>query len=104
VVHASTDPEPFGLVIAEAMACRRAVVASAGGGAGELIEPGVTALVHEPGDVGALADRIRTLVVDAALRARLAAAARDAAERAFARARMVAELVPVYRTLAPGRV
>jgi glycosyltransferase involved in cell wall biosynthesis len=103
VVHASTEPEPFGLVIAEAMACRRAVVASAGGGAAELIDPGVTALSHEPGDVTGLADRIRTLAADAALRAQLAAAARDAAERAFDRARMVGELLPVYQTLAPGR-
>jgi glycosyltransferase involved in cell wall biosynthesis len=103
VVHASTEPEPFGLVIAEAMACRRAVVASAGGGAAELIDPGVTALSHEPGDVTGLADRIRTLVCDTALRARLASAARDAAEFAFARTRMVGELLPVYRTLAPGR-
>jgi hypothetical protein len=43
------------------------------------------------------------LVSDAALRARLASAAREAAERAFGRARMVGELLPVYRTLAPGR-
>lgn len=103
VVHASTEPEPFGLVIAEAMACRRAVVASAGGGAAELIDPGVTALSHEPGDVTGLADRIRTLVCDTALRARLASAARDAAELGFARTRMVGELLPVYQTLAPGR-
>ena len=103
VVHASTEPEPFGLVIAEAMACRRAVVASAGGGAAELIDPGVTALAHEPGDVTGLADRIRILVSDAALRARLASAARDAAERAFGRTRMVGELLPVYQDLSPGR-
>ena len=38
VVHASTDPEPFGLVIAEAMACGKAVVASRAGGAIELTE------------------------------------------------------------------
>ncbi|HEU0080326.1 MAG TPA: glycosyltransferase, partial [Longimicrobiaceae bacterium] len=33
VVHASTEPEPFGLVIVEAMACGRAVIASEAGGA-----------------------------------------------------------------------
>jgi glycosyltransferase involved in cell wall biosynthesis len=38
VVHASTDPEPFGLVVAEAMACGRAVTTSGTGGASELIE------------------------------------------------------------------
>ena len=31
VVHASTRPEPFGLVIAEAMACGRALVAAPDG-------------------------------------------------------------------------
>src|SRR5262249_52926653 len=36
VVHASTRPEPFGLTIAEAMACGRAVVVTRSGGAAEL--------------------------------------------------------------------
>ena len=36
VVHASTRPEPFGLTIAEAMACGRPVVVAAAGGAAEL--------------------------------------------------------------------
>ena len=49
VVHASTQPEPFGLVIAEAMACGRAVVVSSGGGAAEIVTPGEDALVHEVG-------------------------------------------------------
>ena len=40
VVHASTSPEPFGLVIAEAMACGRALVTSATGGAGGARAPG----------------------------------------------------------------
>src|ERR1700740_3382779 len=44
VVHASTRPEPFGLVIAEAMACGRAVIASDTGGASELLQLGVNAL------------------------------------------------------------
>ena len=35
VVHASREPEPFGLVIAEAMACGRAVITTANGGAAE---------------------------------------------------------------------
>ena len=44
VVHASTRPEPFGLVIAEAMACGRAVITSASGGAAELVDAGEDAL------------------------------------------------------------
>ena len=59
VVHASTLPEPFGLVIAEAMACGRAVITSGTGGAGELVRDGVDAVTHRPGDAGrsGVADR-----------------------------------------------
>src|SRR5204863_9003318 len=47
-VHASTEPEPFGLVIAEAMACGRPVVVSQAGGAAEIAQAG--AVFHEPGN------------------------------------------------------
>jgi glycosyltransferase involved in cell wall biosynthesis len=97
VVHASTSPEPFGLVIAEAMACGRAVLVSNAGGAAEIVTPGVDALVHVPGDAADLASQILTLVADADLRARLGRAARATAERAFNRERLATELIPIYR-------
>ena len=84
VVHASTQPEPFGLVIAEGMACGRAVIASAGGGAAELVRNGIDALTHVPGDAASLASAIERLVADAPLRARLGDEARMTAERRFA--------------------
>src|SRR5262249_61166040 len=37
VVHASTQPEPFGLTIAEALACARPVVVARAGGAADLV-------------------------------------------------------------------
>ncbi len=100
VVHASTEPEPFGLVIVEAMACGRAVVASEAGGAAELIRPGVDALGHAPGDAAQLARRIVELAGDAGLRARLGAEGRATAERRFDRARLAEELVPIYQAAA----
>ena len=104
VVHASTEPEPFGLVIAEAMACGRAVIVSEAGGAAELVVPGVDAVTHRPGDAAELADRIGKLVTDAAARQRLGLAGRAAAERSFGRGRMTSALLKVYRDLAtsPG--
>lgn len=99
VVHASTQPEPFGLVIAEAMACGRPVVVSAAGGAGEIVREGADALGVPPGDADALAAAIRRLAEDAALRARLGAAGRARAERDFDRARLAREMVPIYRSL-----
>ena len=98
VVHASTAPEPFGLVIAEAMACGRPVVMSHAGGAAELVTPDIDALTHTPGDVTALAAAIERLARDAALRARLGAAARATAERMFDRARLAHDLIPVYES------
>jgi len=103
VVHASTEPEPFGLVIAEAMACARPVVVSGAGGAAEIVHDGVDAAAHRPGDVEGLAARIATLALDAGLRARLASAGRSTATRAFDRTRLATGLMPIYRHAAAAR-
>jgi len=100
VVHASTDPEPFGLVIAEGMACARAVVVSRAGGAAEITTPGVDALAYAPGDAAELAECLRSLVTDAALRARLGDAGRATAERVFDRRRLALDMTPLYEKLA----
>jgi glycosyltransferase involved in cell wall biosynthesis len=83
VVHASTEPEPFGLVIAEGLACGRVVVVSAAGGAAELVEDGVDALTFAPGDAAALAGAMRRAISDAPRAARLGAEARQTATRRF---------------------
>jgi glycosyltransferase involved in cell wall biosynthesis len=84
-------------VIAEAMACGRAVIASDAGGAREVMTPGVDALGHAPGSAGALAARIVELVRDPEARIRLGRAARQTAERRFDRVRLAVDLLPVYR-------
>ena len=70
VVHASTAAEPFGLVIAEAMACGRPVIISNAGGAAELVTPGEDGLAHAPGNAGELAAAMATLAADGELRRR----------------------------------
>ena len=99
VVHASTEPEPFGLVIAEAMAAGKSVITSGTGGAGELIEPESTAVVHAPGDHHSLAGAIERLARDAALRARLGAQARAAATSRFDAARFGEAFVTLYESM-----
>jgi glycosyltransferase involved in cell wall biosynthesis len=103
VVHASTTPEPFGLVIVEGMACGRAVIVSAAGGAAEIVQPGVDALTHAPGDVAGLATAIQALASDDALRERLGREALRTAIARFDRRRMGAQIVLVYEAL-PARV
>src|SRR5207247_1686262 len=98
VVHASVEPEPFGLVIAEAMACGRPVVVARAGGAAEIAQGG--ALFHTPGDAGDLAARLSELIGDSALRRSLGIAGRDAAVRLFARRHLSDTLIPIYEKYA----
>ncbi len=97
VVHASTAPEPFGLVIAEAMACARAVIATSAGGASEIFSPGADAIGAPLGDPRALAIAIRDLSADSAMRAALGQAARRTAVSRFDRARLGPALSAFYR-------
>ena len=98
VVHASTEPEPFGLVIVEAMACGRAVIASRLGGATELFQDGVDGLSFSPGGAGQLAGAIARLAADPDERRRLGDAAARSARR-FDRLRLADALVPLYEQL-----
>jgi glycosyltransferase involved in cell wall biosynthesis len=96
VVHASTEPEPFGMVIAEGMAARRAVVAARGGGAAELFDDRVSAIGYTPGDAAELAERLAELVVDGARRDAIAATARSAAIDRFSPERMARAFREAY--------
>lgn len=55
LVHASTQPEPFGMVLIEAMASRCPVVATLGGGVQEIVVDGVTGILVPPKDADAMA-------------------------------------------------
>ena len=98
VVHASTRPEPFGLVIAEAMACGRRVITSASGGAAELVNDGEDALTHVPGDAASLSACITRVARDPVLRRELGTRARASACRRFDSDRLAREVVAVYET------
>ncbi|MER2599827.1 MAG: glycosyltransferase family 4 protein [Caldilineales bacterium] len=76
VVHCSVKPEPFGRVIIEGMAAARPTVASALGGALEIITPGVDGLLTPAGDVEALVSALQGLLDDPQTRLRLGTAAR----------------------------
>lgn len=100
LVHASTQPEPFGMVIIEGMACGKAVIASQGGGAAELFTDGLNALAHAPGDVDGLASQIKRLAGDRQLRAKLGEAGRATVEHHYHGRRLAKELLEVYRASA----
>ncbi|MFP2932459.1 glycosyltransferase family 4 protein [Pyxidicoccus sp. 3LG] len=102
-VHASTRREPFGLTIAEALACGRPAIVSRASGAAEGLTDGVDALAVPPGDMDAMVAALRTLLEDGALRARLGEAARLTAVRRFSRERYASEVLAVYRSLVRER-
>lgn len=56
--------EPFGIVITEAMACRKPVVASGVGGIPEIIEHGKSGVLVEPDNPAALANALLDLLKD----------------------------------------
>jgi glycosyltransferase involved in cell wall biosynthesis len=103
LVHCSTSPEPFGQVVVEGMASGLPVIAAAAGGPTEVIRDDVSGLLIEPNDPAALADALRRLADDPALRARLASAA-QAASREFTPERTAERLVQLYEQLLGGDV
>ncbi len=75
VAHTSIAPEPFGRVIVEAMLCQTAVVATAAGGAIELVEHDRTGWLTLPGDVAALVAVIQQCQTNPAATAQMVAQA-----------------------------
>jgi glycosyltransferase involved in cell wall biosynthesis len=97
VVSASTDPEAFGRVVAEAQAMGRPVVAPEHGGAPEILKPGETGWLFRAGDSDGLAEALRAaLALDPASRDDLAGHAIAHVNDRFTKARMCAATLDVY--------
>jgi glycosyltransferase involved in cell wall biosynthesis len=94
VVQASIQPEPFGLVVVEAMALGTPVVASRLGGPSETLTPGA-GLLFDPARPAELAQMLQMLLEDASLRRSLGEQGRMRAE-AFSIQRNVAAIEQLY--------
>jgi glycosyltransferase involved in cell wall biosynthesis len=101
VVHASTRPEPFGLVIPEAMACGRLVLATRIGGAAELFEHDVQAVGLDVAQVSTMTAALCGLLADPGRRAAIASRARPHVAR-FGRGRFAGELQAALRSITSG--
>ena len=97
VVVAPSRREGYGVVVREAMAWGRPVVASAVGGLLDAVEDEVTGLRVAPGDVPALRAALERLLAEPALRARLGAAAREKAQRELSFDAAADAMVAAYR-------
>jgi glycosyltransferase involved in cell wall biosynthesis len=90
--------EAQGLVILEAMALSRPVVATNVGGIPEMIEDGVTGLLVPARDAPALAAAIGRLLADHPLADTLARAGHDMVHERFCLERMIAEVGDIYES------
>ena len=97
VLHASTRPEPFGLVVVEGMALGRAVVAAGSGGPAEIITPD-SGVLFDPTRPDELAGVLASLMRDPEARQRLSAGARRRASD-FSVRQNVAALETLYGKL-----
>lgn len=91
--------EAMSMVVLEAMAAGKAIVATRVGENGRIIEDGVEGLLSEPMDVSGMAAALERLIDDSALRARLGKAARSKVERTFTIQHMVKAYEAVYEGL-----
>jgi glycosyltransferase involved in cell wall biosynthesis len=88
--------EPFGLVLAEAMAMRKPVVATSVGGIPEVVADGVTGMLVPSGDGAALADAVLGYLADPTLARRHGRAGRARAEEHFSMERVMREMEGLY--------
>lgn len=95
-VHSSGRPEPFGMVMAEAMIQERPVVAFRHGAAAENVVDGETGRLVPPGDTEALASAICDLLADEPARRAMGLAARRRAVNLFAAEIVTRQVEAVY--------
>ena len=91
--------EPFGLVIIEAMALGKPVIAAGDGGPVEIVGDGETGLLFEPGNSESLAAAMKQLLTDADLRKRMGLAGRKRYEEMFTAQQMAGKMLAAYSVL-----
>jgi glycosyltransferase involved in cell wall biosynthesis len=88
--------EGLPLAVLEAMARGLAIVTTPVGALPEVVQPWLSGVLVQPGDVAALAESLERLIADDRLRWRLGAAARAIYEREFRLDRMIEDLLAEY--------
>jgi phosphatidylinositol alpha-mannosyltransferase len=97
----SLRSESFGVVLLEAMAADTPIVATELPGYLRVARPGVDGLMVAPGDAGALADALRSVLADDELAARLRRSGSARAEE-FSMEALADRYVKIYQDLATG--
>lgn len=102
VVQSSIAPEPFGMVLLEAMVRGKPVIASDAGGPREIVLAGETGLLVPPNDAAALADAILKVLDDLGLGRKIGEAGRRRVEECFGIRTMIGKIEALYDALCAG--
>jgi glycosyltransferase involved in cell wall biosynthesis len=102
LVHSAIEPEPFGLVLTEAMAHGIPVIAAASGGPMEIIRDGVDGYLRDPRDTEKVGALLAAMLQDPLLRDRIGAAGRAMVETRFDPDQYVARMADVYDAVLSG--
>ena len=103
VMHASIRPEPFGMVVLEAMAQRKPIVGSRAGGVVEMVLEGETGYTFPPGDHAELARRLIELLNDPARAAAMGEAGYRRLLESFTMQQYMDGIHKVYGAVLEGR-
>ncbi len=104
VVHSSSEAEPLGRVIMEAIALQKPVIATGAGGVPEMVQDGKTGSLVPPGDATAMARALDRVLREPGRAAQMATRARREAESRFGAVRFVRTVESEYRRVLGLRV
>ena len=96
LAHSPVEPEAFGLVLIEAMACERPIVSVSLGGIPEVVHHGRNGLLARPGHALEIAAGIARIIEDPDLGRRMGKAGRRMVEERFDIVSCAAEIQDLY--------
>jgi type III pantothenate kinase len=99
LVHTPVRLEPLGMVVLEAMAAAKPVVAPAAGGPLQTVDPGITGLLVPPGDHRATAHAIKRILDNTELACSMGQAGRERVQSRFNARTYAANIANVYREI-----
>jgi glycosyltransferase involved in cell wall biosynthesis len=99
VVYPSSQPEPFGLTLLEALASGKPIIVSRTGGMPEIIQDGITGYVVPTRDFEALGARIISLLENERLRRQLETTGRETARVHYTKEMMAERNLEIYSRL-----
>jgi glycosyltransferase involved in cell wall biosynthesis len=103
VMHTSTSPEPFGIVLLEAMLVAKPLISTTIGGPAEIVDDGVTGHLVEPGRPEALAEAVDRCLRDPAGAAAMGARSKERLFDKFAIERTVLATTDRYDRVLAAR-